>query len=66
MAKAVRFVIRKITHELYWMGSDAKDLKFTARVEKAKLLKTYEEAEAELDNCPKDNFYQIDKVFKIK
>lgn len=58
-----RFVINRVVRAHYY--TDNKSKPFSAYLEQAKTYKTYEEAEKVIDTLPED-FYSIDKVFKVK
>ena len=60
---ATRFVINKMVFGHYLAMTDT--VTWTAYIGKAKTFKTEEEAKEKLKELPED-FYQIDRVFKVK
>lgn len=60
---ATRYVIKKMIYDHYLATAD--EVMWTAYIGKAKTFKTEAEAENKLKTLPED-FYQIDRVFKVK
>ncbi len=67
MALIIRYIITNAGNGLYYNGSKVTPF-FTMwlhRIPKEVIFKTYEEAEALIPTLPIDNFYQIEKIYKV-